>query len=124
MIRFIYKIVHFETSLDHKDDVMKSFLFIWIFASIIPFVLLYLMYNKFIERSIYLDYALVLMAILISILLYYAIRIRQAKTFIERGLDREYYDFGRYNTILKTLAILAILGLIILLGRAAMFILR
>ena len=113
MIRFIYKLIHFEGSIDHRENVMKSFLFIWIFVSIIQFVFLYLLYIRFTERNTSFDYTFLLIAILTSVLLYYLIRVRQVKIFFDKGIDKEYFDFGKYNGILKPTFVFLIVGSIV-----------
>lgn len=123
MIRFIYKIIHFEGSPDHKENVMKSFLFIWIFASITQFVLLYLIYISIAERNKILDYALLFFVIFTFAIFYYLIRIRLVKIFLDRGLDNDFYDFGKSNGILKPVSVIVIIGLIVLIGRIALSIL-
>jgi hypothetical protein len=49
--------------------------------------------------------------------IYYFIAFRLARNYIETGSSREYWNWGKFNILLKTLAVLFGYGLAILIGR-------
>lgn len=123
MIKLLYKIIHYEPSPDHKDNVMRSFHFILALTSILPILLLYIVYMKIPITHIAKDFVFCGIGIAILGSTYYLIVVRQAKVFTETTIGRQYYDFGKFNTLLKTLAFLLLVGLVILIGRLMLFLL-
>jgi len=123
MIKLLFKIIHFESDEDHSKNIHNTFLFIWIVLSIIGFVLVYLLFTLLELRNRMLDYFLVTTGLLVSVVLYYLIRIKQAKSFVERGWDKNYFDYGILNRLLKPLIVLLIIFSIVLISKGLLMVL-
>src|SRR5687768_16592627 len=104
MIRFLYKIIHYEASDDHKSNVSRSFHFIFALISTLPATLLYLTYARAVRKNS--DYDLLFYGIEIFLLgcLYYLIVIRKRNIYLATSWASQYYDFGKLNIVLKILA--------------------
>src|SRR5688500_18830548 len=100
MIRFLYKIIHYEDYHDHESNVFRTFHFIWALMSIIPATLLYLTYARAVRKNS--DYDLLFYGIEIFLLgsLYYLIVIRKRNIYLATSWASQYYDFGKLNIVL------------------------
>jgi hypothetical protein len=89
-----------------------------------PVTLLILAYSKLEKRNIYTD--LLFYAALSALVgfTYYSLVVRRGRLYIETEIGKQYFDFGKFNVVLKTLFFLAIIGSIVLLGRLAILVLR
>jgi hypothetical protein len=124
MIRLLYKIIHFEGDVDHSKNIGNTFLFIWIVLSSLSLAFVYLIFTILELRNGVLDYALLATGLFASIVLYYLIRIKQAKSFVEKGWDRDFFDFGKSNRFLKPLVVLLIFTFITVLFKGILIIVR
>lgn len=122
MIRLLFKVIHYEPSPDHKDNVMRSFNLIWILLSTLPAGLIYLIYKRTPEKNEAAELLFFASEILVIGLIYYIIVTRKSKVFIESEVGTHYFKFGKFTNVLKPLVLLMTLGVIIILGRV-MFVL-
>ena len=117
MIKFLYKVLHYEPSSEHKENVMMSLHFICALASTFPVGLTYLVYKKTPEKDSTIDTLFFATAVLFIGLSYYIIVSRNSKMFIETELGQHYFKFGRYTNIVKPFILVIMFALVFLLGR-------
>lgn len=117
MIKLLFKILHFESTPNHKNNVGNTFLFIWIFSSIIQYIIFYKICLIFKIQVQLHDYYFLLGTLLISFTTYYIIYFRILINFERKGLDKEFYDFGKLNKIIKPTILCLFLIIIVFLGR-------
>lgn len=117
MIKFLFKVIHYEPSSEHKDNVMRSFYFIWALLSTLPVGLIYLVYKRTPERNATLELLFFASEILVVGLIYYLIVMRKSKVFIESDLGRHYFTLGRFTNIFKPLIPVIMFGVVVMLGR-------
>lgn len=103
---------------------MRSFYFIWALTSSLPTSLLYLVYMKIGDKNIYTDLLFYGVEIAIIGSAYYFLVIQQARLFIETAIGLQYYNFGKFNIVLKTLVILFGFGLVVLISRLLFIVLQ
>lgn len=117
MIKLLYKIIHYEPSVDHKDNVKRSFYLIWGMISSVPGMVIYIYYNSIPDKTLLSDIIFFGIEILVLGLIYYMLVVRTAKLYIETNIGFEFYDFGKLNHILKTIVFLVGQGVVVLIGR-------
>lgn len=116
MIKFLYKIIHYEASFDHKTNVRRSYFLIIGIIITLPVSLLYLLYNGMSKKDLLTDIVFLGILAATARIIYFLVR-KDFRSFLIKSKGFDYYDFGRYNTMFKTLLFLFIIGLIILIGR-------
>lgn len=124
MIELLYKIIHYEPSPEYKDNVMRSFHFIWALLSTLPAGLIYLIYKKMSKKNQTTEFAFLASEILVIGLIYYIIVTRKSKVYIETDLGRHYFRLGRFTNLLKPLIPLTLFGVIIIIGRIMVIVLN
>jgi hypothetical protein len=118
MVKLLYKIIHYELSPDHKDNVLRSFYFIWAIITTLPVIAIYVLFRNYsFGESLFNELLFYGIEITVICFTYYLIVIREAKLFIETPVGIEYFDFGKFNGILKILAFLFLLGVVVVFGR-------
>lgn len=117
MVKFLYKIIHYELSPDHKDNVLRSFYFIWAIITTLPVIAIYVLFKNYSFGESFDEVLFYGIEITVIGFTYYLIVIREAKFFIETPVGKEYFDFGKFNGILKILAFLFLFGLVVVSGR-------
>jgi len=63
-------------------------------------------------------------AMSILVLTYYFVIVRGSRKFMKGKIGFEYYDFGKFNVLLKTVAFLIAIGLVVLIGRFIAFLVQ
>jgi hypothetical protein len=116
MIKILFKIIHYEPTLDHKSNVERTFGLINVIIVLLPIGFLYLIYKDMSVKGLYTDLVFLAIEAATAGLIYFPIK-KASKPYVETNVGFEYYNFGKYNTILKTLAFLLLVGFIILIGR-------
>jgi len=124
MIHLLYKLFHYEPSPNHEDNVKRSLHIIWALISILPVAFVYLLYMDIKENNFYYDLIFYFLILLIIVLNYYFVIVRKLKVFVETDIGKMYYNFGKFNTVGKTIAILAGFGLVIIAGRLMLLLLN
>jgi hypothetical protein len=76
------------------------------------------------ENNFYYDLIFYFLILLIIVLNYYFVIVRKLKVFVETDIGKMYYNFGKFNTVGKTIAILAGFGLVIIAGRLMLLLLN
>jgi hypothetical protein len=118
MITLLYRLIHYEPSQDHEDNVKRSFYFICALLSTLPIGLVYLIFLVLDNNHIAIELIFIVIEILIIGLIYFFTVFRMSKRFIESNEGRRYYKFGRFTNFLKPLIILGMFAIVILLGRS------
>jgi len=112
LIKLIYRILHFEAWLDHDESVNKTFYLITlIFASISGLCIHGLF--VFFGANIKWKFAYILALLFACVLSYFFITVRLQKEFIKNGFDKYYYNFGRYNTLVKPILFMFLFAVIV-----------
>ncbi len=120
MIKFLYKVIHYEATADHKTNVSRSFLLITTLIVTVPISLLYLIYNGINEKKLLTDIFFSGVALALIVIVYFLIR-KTWKSYLRDNLGFEYYNFGKHNILFKTLITLLLFALIIFIGRLFAF---
>ena len=121
MIKFLYKVIHYEPTADHKENVSRSFGLITALIIILPIGILYLLYKGINEKTLLTDIFFLGIVLALIAIVYFLIQ-KTRKSYIKNNLSSQYYNFGKFNTLFKTLIVLLLLGFIILIGRLFAFI--
>jgi hypothetical protein len=123
MIKFLYKVIHYEPTADHKTNVSRSFLLITTLIITLPISILYLLYNGINGKTLLTDIFFLGIALALIAIVYFFIR-KIWKSYLRDTLSYQYYNFGKYNTLFKTLIVLLLVGFIIFIGRLFAFFLQ
>ena len=118
VIRFIFRLIHFNSYPTVLQNVEKTFYIIsLILLPIIAFPILFIFYHPNYKHSIG---SSTLLQLTIVVFLYFLYRKAEKpiiKSFMMNGYDKEFYDWGRYNTILKWLIAMILIAFAFLICR-------
>jgi RsiW-degrading membrane proteinase PrsW (M82 family) len=120
MIKFLYKVIHYEPTAEHNTNVSRSFLLITTLIITLPLSILYLLYDSINRKNSLTDVFFLIIAVALITIVYLLIR-KTWKMYLIKNTGFQYYNFGKYNTLLKTFIVLLLIGFIIVVGRSFAF---
>jgi len=121
MIKFLYKILHYELSYNKEDDIRRTFYFILLLTVALPASIPYLIYLKIGYKSLILDIICLSIQLSIAGYIYYLVCVKEAKRYVESKEYIPYYNFSKLNLPIKTLFFLLGVGIIVLVGRLIIY---
>lgn len=120
MINFLYKVIHYEPTANHKTNVSRTFLLIITLIVTLPVSILYLLYNGINQKNTLTDVFFLGIALVFIAIVFFIIR-KTWKSYQSNTSGLQYYDFEKYNTLFKSLIVLLLIGFIVFIGRLFAF---
>jgi len=113
LIKLLYIILHYEAWTDHEESVNRTFYIITLLVSSIIGLFIHGLFSFYGANTQWI-FTYILSILFSCYVCYYFIIEHLQKQFTIDGLDKYYYNFGKYNIFVKTILFLLLMGLIII----------